>query len=293
LLRSTRPDVIHFEWNSAAIDHLASPIVWTYPVIISCRGTQVRVRPHVTPGYAQQLRQTFDRARAVHCVCETIRNEAMELGLPADKAVVIYPAVDCTEFIPSSEARRVGPLCLLSVGALIWTKGVEYALLTMRRLLDEGISAHLEMIGAGRERERVLVAVRDMRLEGAVSLVGAATAPEVRAAMQRCDVFLHSSLSEGVSNAALEAMACGIPVVTSDAGGMHEAVRDGLDGFVVPVRDPSGAAAAVARLARDHDLRTNLGRNGRGRIVQRFRLEDHIAGFIELYERVASAQTGT
>jgi glycosyltransferase involved in cell wall biosynthesis len=113
---------------------------------------------------------------------------------------------------------------------------------------------------------------------------------QVREAMQHSDIFLHSSLSEGVSNAVLEAMACGLPVVTADAGGMHEAVRDGHDGFLVPLRDPAAAAAAVERLARDPELRVRIGRAGRATVESRFRLDDQVARFITMYERVAPAQ---
>jgi glycosyltransferase involved in cell wall biosynthesis len=112
---------------------------------------------------------------------------------------------------------------------------------------------------------------------------------QVREAMQRSDLFLHSSLSEGISNAALEAMACGLPVVTSDGGGMKEAVHDGIEGFVVPLRDPVAAADAVAKLARDPALRARMGRAGRARVESTFRLDEQIARFIALYERVAGA----
>jgi glycosyltransferase involved in cell wall biosynthesis len=284
-----RSDIIHIQWNSAAIDALSSRAVWKHPVVISCRGTQIRIRPHVTPGYTEKLRETFDRATAVHCVCEAIRDEAVALGLDPAKAVVIYPAVDTREFTPATDGRREGPLRMLSVGALIWTKGPEYALLTLRRLLDDGVPAHLEMIGEGNERRRALFTLCDLGLEAHVTLRGAVAPAEVRLAMQQCDVFLHSSLSEGISNAVLEAMACGVPVVTSDCGGMREAVRDGHDGFVVAVRDASAAALAVERLARDAGLRERMGRNARATVEQRFRLDDQIERFVSLYEHAAAS----
>jgi colanic acid/amylovoran biosynthesis glycosyltransferase len=281
-------DVVHFEWNSAAIDALPDAGIWSLPTVISSRGTQIRIRPHVTEGYAGKLRETFRRATAVHCVCETIRDEAVALGLDSQKAELIYPAVDTNEFTIQSRASSDGTLRLLAVGGLIWTKGYEYALLTMRALLDRGIDARLEIIGNGNERQRVLFTANDLGLTDRVSLRLSVPPAQVREAMQRSDIFLHSSLSEGISNAALEAMACGLPVVTSDCGGMKEAVRHGQEGFVVPLRDPAAAADAVATLARDPEFGARMGRAGRATVESKFRLDDQIARFIALYERVAA-----
>jgi colanic acid/amylovoran biosynthesis glycosyltransferase len=291
-IRRFRPDIIHCEWNSAAIDALPEPSVWQYPVVISCRGTQLRIRPHVTPGYADALRETFERARAVHCVCETIRGEAVALGLDPQKADVIFPAVDERRFTPPANRPVSESFRMIAVGSLIWTKGYEYALLTLRTVLDRGIDARLEIIGDGNERQRVLFTVKDLGLTDRVMLQRTVPPEKVREAMQRSDLFLHSSLSEGISNAALEAMACGLPVVTSDCGGMREAVRDGQEGFVVPIRDTVAPADAVAKLARDPELRARMGRAGRATVESRFRLDDQIARFIALYERVAGAPVG-
>jgi colanic acid/amylovoran biosynthesis glycosyltransferase len=288
-IRRFRPDIVHCEWNSAAIDALPEPSVWHYPVVISCRGTQLRIRPHVTPGYADALRETFERARAVHCVCETIRNEAVALGLDPQKAEVIFPAVDERRFTPPANRPGSSSVRLIAVGSLIWTKGYEYALLTLRALLDRDVDARLEIIGDGNERQRVLFTVNDLGLTHRVTLQRTVPPEQVREAMQRSDLFLHSSLSEGISNAALEAMACGLPVVTSDGGGMKEAVHDGIEGFVVPLRDPVAAADAVAKLARDPALRARMGRAGRARVESTFRLDEQIARYIALYERVAGA----
>jgi len=91
-----RPDVVHFEWNSAAIDFLPMFDLWECPVVISCRGSQINVRPHV-PGneqFSAGLAESFQKARAVHCVSEAIRDEATKYGLEPTKAWIIRPASD-------------------------------------------------------------------------------------------------------------------------------------------------------------------------------------------------------
>ena len=99
-------------------------------------------------------------------------------------------------------------------------------------------------------------------------------------------VFLHSSLSEGISNAVIEAMACGLPVVTSDAGGMQEAVTDGEQGFVVPLRDPQAAALRLRQIIRSPDLRRSLGQGACEKAQADFELKNQGTQFIKLYQSV-------
>jgi len=285
------PDVVHFEWNSAAIDYLPFLELWRAPVVISCRGTQIFVRPHVNQGYADLLRRTFEAAAAVHCVCDAIRDEAVAIGLDARKAVVIRPAIDTREFTPGPHAA--GPvLHLVAVGALNWRKGYEYALATLRRVLHHGVAARLSIVGAGEELHRLRHAIDELALHEHVVLCGTLAPVQVRELLRTADVFLHSSLGEGISNSVLEAMACGLPIVTTDAGGMREAVTDGREGFVLAARDVDGAARAIERLARDADLRRAMGARARDTAERRFSLQDQVTAFKALYERLAFSADG-
>ena len=289
-----RWDVIYFPWNSAAVFY------WPLfdlgcPVVISCRGSQINVAPH-NPRRAELvegLRVTLSRTRAVHCVSEAIKNEAMQYGLEPRKATVIRPAVDSDFFYPlSSQARQPEPpLRIITTGSLIWRKGYECGLLAVRQLVDEGVSVHLDIIGAGPERQRVLYTIDDLGLQGMVRLYGQLTPEQVRDKLQQADVFLLASLSEGISNAVLEAMACGLPVVTTDGGGMGEAVTDGVEGFVVPIWDAAAMAAALKQLASKPELRQTMGQAGRQRICQQFTLSQQVESFVSLFRSCISTHS--
>jgi glycosyltransferase involved in cell wall biosynthesis len=146
------------------------------------------------------------------------------------------------------------------VGRLHWVKGYEFALEAVARARDAGVDCVLTIVGADRGiRDALEFAVRDLGLADAVTLAGPRSIDGVRAALARADVFIVSSVSEGASRAALEAMAMGLPVVTTDAGGMPEIVEDGVHGLVVGRRDPQALAAAFGALSRDGDLRRAMG----------------------------------
>lgn len=280
-----RWDVVYFPWNSAAIEHLPM-FEWGMPTVISCRGSQVNVAPHNPQRAALRdgLRETFAKASAVHCVSQSILSEALQYGLDPRKARVIHPAVDIDFFTPAAAGERQDHrFHIITTGSLIWRKGYEYALTAMRRLQERRLPVQFEIIGDGPERQRLLYTIEDLGLQDCVRPAGRLPPEAVRQRLQAADAFLLSSLSEGLSNAALEAMACGLPVVTTDVGGMREAIRDGVEGLLTPPRDPMALAQALEQLWRDPDLRVRLGAAGRQRVVRDFNLSDQTAQFLELF----------
>ena len=126
--------------------------------------------------------------------------------------------------------------------------------------------------------------VWDMGLSDHVTLTGALTPTQVLAKMREVDLFVLSSHEEGISNAVLEAMASRLPIMTTDCGGMNEAVTDGVEGFVVPVRDITAMADRLERLARDPELRNTMGLAARRRVERDFSLERQAVGFEEIYQ---------
>ncbi len=285
-------DVTYFPWNSAAIEYLPLFDLGP-PAVVSCRGSQVNVAPHDPSRHDmfRGLNITFQKAAAVHCVSEDIRAAASRYGLAPCKARVIHPAVDPDFFHPGDRTKSATEsFNIITTGSLIWRKGFDYALIAVRLLLDQGIPTHFHIIGDGPEYSRLLYTIGDLHLEENVNLHGHLTPLEVRHRLQEADVFLLSSLSEGISNAVLEAMACGLPVVTTDCGGMTEAVTDGMEGLVVPVRNPEAMAAALARLASEPKLAHYLGQAARQRILKEFTIDRQIKKFIDLYQEAINSR---
>lgn len=289
-LSGWRPDIVHFEWNLAAVANLPLFDLAGCPVVVSCRGAQLQVATYNPrrEGETAQLPVTFEKAAAAHCVSQAILEEARTHGLDPRKAVIIRPAVDPEEFRPAdrpARERQDSAFRIVTTGSIIWRKGYEYALMALRQLLDRGVEASFHLIGQGdkKDRERLLYTIDDLGLNSAVVLAGKQSPERVREILQESDVFLLSSLSEGISNAVLEAMACGLPVVTTDCGGMREAVTPGVEGFVVPVRSPQTMADALEMLARNAELRERMGRSARQRIEREFTLAAQIASWVKLY----------
>jgi colanic acid/amylovoran biosynthesis glycosyltransferase len=281
-------DVIHFEWNLTAVEYLPLFQFWQRPVVISCRGSQINV-PHISANSRDielGLRTSFQMAAAVHCVSEAIAKEAERYGLSQDQTWVIRPAVDTSFFRPAARRSRTdSTLHVVTTGSLTWRKGYEYCLVAIRHLIDSGTPTRLHIVGDGPERQRVLFTVEDLGLKDDVHLHGRLPSEDVRRVLWNSDAFILASLSEGISNAVLEAMACGLPVVATDTGGMREAIRDGVDGYLVPPRDPEALAKALQKLVHPQSRRS-LGKAARTRIERNFSLDVQTDRFAELYNSV-------
>jgi len=281
-------DVVYLPWTATAVD---DPGVFDLgpPVVLSCRGAQVNVAPWNPDRTALRdgLPGAFARAAAVHCVSDAIRREAAGHGLDPAKATVIRPAVDLDRFRPSPPPAAAAAR-LVSVGRLQWRKGYEYALLALRRLQDAGHAVTYEIVGEEADGGATRHAVHDLDLTAVVTLTPPLGREAVAERLGRADVLLLPSLSEGIANVALEAMACARPVVVTDCGGMTEAVTDGIEGRVVPVRDPAAMARALADLLADPERRRAMGRAGRARVEAGHDLAHQVDAFAALLRGVAA-----
>lgn len=295
ILLPIQPSLVHFEWPTAAI--LYKPLVdlWGCPFVVSCRGRQINVMPHLPnqEKYVSNLKAVLTQAAVVHCVSSAIQKEVVKLGARAEATRVIRPAVDVSFFEPGTNKRNdKNGLIVTSVGTLTWVKGYEYALSAIRRLIDWEIPVRYNIIGDGPDRKRIQFAIDDLGLGDCVRLAGKLPPSAVLAQLQETDVFVLSSLSEGIANSVLEAMACGIPIVTTGCGGMVEAVTDGVEGLVVPARDPEALANAVRQLWTQPQKRRSMGEAGRKRILAEFDATKQINQVIELYQSLLIGRNG-
>lgn len=287
-LARENPDIVHFEWNSAAIDYMHLFDVWNCPVVISCRGSQVQIVPHnfERQDFVDRLRTSFEKAQAIHCVSLAMQDAVESVGAAPEKITVIRPAVDPTVFKPSANIQPRQSTHIISIGSLNWVKGYPYALTAIRMLLDKGLNIRYEIIGAGHAEQEIQYTIYDLSLQNHVTLRGRVPPETVLERLQNSDIFLLTSWSEGISNAALEAMSCALPVVTTDCGGMREAVNDGVEGFVVPLQSPTAVAEALEKLVLNPSLSHEMGQRGRQRVLADFTLEQQIADFHQLYQQI-------
>lgn len=280
-------DLIYFAHGSLAVTY--REVFGLRPAYLSLRGSDINIEPLMNPEYASGLAEVLGLAEGIHCVSEAIKSKAETLiGSPLPHAKVIYTALnplflDDKSPLPAMQMPLSDAVTLLSVGRLDWRKGYEHGLMAIRYLLDQGVRCRWLIAGEGEYRIPIEYAIRDLGLSDHVSLLGGVSQKAIQDYLYEADIFFHPAVQEGLSNAVLEAMALGLPVVCTQVGGMEEAIQHGNTGLLVAARDWRGMGDAIRRLAETPDLRQQLGVAAREDVRMRFTAANQQQGFIEFF----------
>lgn len=282
-------DIIHFEYSGLAITYLdVIPHLKHAKIFVSCRGAAEQIKPLVDRDRATKLISLFKLADRVHCVSNDMLNTCVTLyGLNPSKAFVNRPAVDINKFERAYVRERPSnaPYLFCSTGRLHWKKGFEYALLAMKELKKRGYVFKYEIIGGGLELEKLVFMVHDLDIQDCVFFCGSLPSHEVKKKLETCDLYILPSLSEGISNAVLEALAMQLPVVASRAGGMDEVIRDKETGLLADAYHAMCLADKIEIIMKDEALSKRLSLNGHALVRTEFTLDRQIEMFIKQYNQ--------
>jgi len=226
------------------------------------------------------------------CVSEAIRTMLIADGVPPARTVVVNEGIDLERVEAAPPAKLHEELWLPrhapivgNVAALVRHKGQRYLIEAAAIVIRQIPDARFVIAGEGELRGALERQVKDHKLEKHVYLLG--FRPDVLSLQKIFDVFVMSSVTEGLGTSLLDAMACAKPVVATAAGGIPEVVEDGLTGLLVPTRDPEAMAAAIVRLLNDAGLRRQMGEAALLSARERFSVERMVLDTLRVYQRVA------
>ncbi len=285
LLDQADPDLVHAHYVSSY--GLLGAMANRHPYVVSVWGSDVYDFPAQGPAQRKIVEFALGRADAV---CSTSHVMKAETAKYTDKAIAVTPfGVDMTRFAPAprpADGRTVFGI----VKTMKPKYGVDVLLQGYREFGDAAgpevfARTDLVVVGGGPALAEYTELAASLGLAGRVRFTGQVDHADVPAAINGFDAFFVPSVldSESFGVAAVEAQACGVPVVVSAVGGLPEVVRDGETGFVVPPRDPGAIAAKMALLAGDAGLRERLGRAGREHVVAEYTWELNAALMLDVY----------
>jgi colanic acid/amylovoran biosynthesis glycosyltransferase len=282
-----KPDVLHVQWS----EHVGyfEPLLGKgfFKCIVSFRGRQMNITPFVNTQVADMYHRLLPKVDGFHAVSEAILKNAVLFGADAKKSAVIRPAVSEKLLdVPSNGSRQPlngEPLKLLSVGRMHWKKGYLYALEACRQLVDLGIDVQYTLI-AGGDHEDLLFHIHDLNLQRNVKLVGRLAHHEVVAQYKQAHVFVLPSIEEGIANVVLEAMALGVPVISTHCGGMTEVLIDDENGWLVPYCNVGAIVEKVLHfLSLPHSQIDMMVENARKTIVANHLINQQVSRMLDLY----------
>ena len=288
----------HWLWPGGAVA-LALREQLHVPIVAIARGSDVhgwlQAHPHCR-GYVERVLRDADIVLA-NCEALARRARALVPGKQAPLLPVVYNGVNAAYFRPSADPvglrRRLRLpetgrllLCCVSVKR---RKGVYELADAWERVAGELPDWNLVVIGPWIEPAAVArLCAAGARTGGRVSLRGAVPPADVRDYMQACDALVHPSHAEGVANATMEAMATGLPVISTHVDGQAELIEHGRSGLLISPHDTSALASAILRIARDPAEARRLGDAARQRVQRRFDAERHTRRLAGLLARVAN-----
>ena len=226
------------------------------------------------------------------CASEAIRQIVLSDGIPGHRTVTVHEGIDLDRIAaaPRSELHHElwlphdAPL-VGNVAALVPHKGQRHLVDAAGLVLPKQPDARFIIAGEGELRPALEHQIRQHHLEKHVILAG--FRPDILSLHKAFDIFVMSSVTEGLGTSILDAMACGKPVVGTTAGGIPEVVSDGETGLLVPPRDPEAMAAAITRLLSDRSLRERMGAAGLARVRELFSAETMVKNTLDVYQRLA------
>lgn len=284
LVRNASPDVVHFQWLSYVPEFSWLRHFFRCPFVASARGSQVTVYMLTRPGYKTIIEQAIRGADYVHCVSEDIAQVCVQLGADKNKIIVNYNGIDLQIFKPREPESPSPVFTLISVGGMLWRKGLLYQLQVLRKLRAEKRAVELVWIGDGPDREGLLYTAHQLGVADCVRFVGKVVPSELPGWLSRADAYVSTSVAEGLANSVVEAIACGLPVVAFACEGMREILEPGVNGFILPFGDVEGIAGKVTYLMDNPETRLGMGKRARERAVEKFDEREWVTRMIKIYQ---------
>jgi glycosyltransferase involved in cell wall biosynthesis len=289
ILKQLKPQIVHaHDPHGVAMAALALSMSTqaVKPPLIAARRVDFHIRGHTLS------RWKYRQVDCFICASEAIRRMLVGDGIPEAKTVTVHEGIDLDrvesappgnpheDFWLPHHAPIVG-----NVAALVPHKGQRHLIDAAASVVQQVPDARFVIAGEGELRPALERQIREHRLEKHVFLAG--FRPDVLSLHKSFDVFVLSSVTEGLGTSLLDAMACAKPIVATTAGGIPEIVEDGVTGILVRPRDPDALARAIVTLLKDPGLRQKLGSAGLARARDRYSAERMVEETVRVYQRVA------
>ena len=282
-------DIFHFQW----IAHLYE-ISWIKPylrtpVMASVRGSMVTIYPFKYLNYEDKLREAFRLADRLHFVSRGLMDFCLQrFQLDPAKCFVNYNGIDTEKFKPVEDRfheKKHEKIRLVSVGALIWRKNFQDLL----KIIKQSNYLHvieLQIIGEGEERFILEFMISKYQLENQVKLLGQLSEEQIIEYLQHADIYLSTSYAEGLSNAVMEAAACGLPVIAFDCEGMNEIIQTNVSGFIIEHGRTDLFVQALDQLIENSSLRREMGQAARQHVVNNLDEDSQVEAMIREYQNL-------
>ena len=242
--------------------------------------------PELNPGNILPLKMS--RAKFIATCTKANEIHLRNIAPRSAPLYTIYHGLDTKQFSPLETSNSQPPI-VLSVGRFVEKKGYQFLVEACRILKEQGIKFECYIVGGG-DADSIKTRVRELQLEDTIFIHSAVTQEELRQIYQRATVFalacqiIENGDRDGIPNVMAEAMAMELPIVSTDISGIPELVENRVDGLLVPQKNATALAEAIAELLNDEAMRKRLGKAAREKILKVFDAEKTIVELQKLFQ---------
>ncbi len=288
LLKKVGPDIVQtHNWGTAAEGILGAKLARVPGIVHAERGTIEEKKSNIV---LQRFLWGF--TDQVLSVSKAHRQKMTNIiGFPLKKIKAIVNGVDTERFYPNpgikvETRKKLGlkknSLCIGTVGSLRPVKNHSLLVNACKAILPHFDDVEVLIVGEGPLESQLKQEVKTFGFSGKIHFAG--IQPNIPEVLNALDIFVLTSLSEGMPNVVLEAMACGIPVLATSVGGVPEIIENGQNGILVASEDKSNLIQAITELLNDQDKRCAIGMEGRKKVLSEFSLKKMVSEYQVLYE---------
>jgi colanic acid/amylovoran biosynthesis glycosyltransferase len=239
----------------------------------------------------QYLKEKVAAVDFLCCISYFARSQLMRCSPYSDwnKLLVSRLGVDPSLFSPGPRRDTPEVFEILCVGRLTPAKGQHLLIDAMERLAKLGWRVRLRLVGGGADETSLRQRAAEIENPQSVIFEGGVNQNYIRDLYSKADLFCIASFAEGIPVVLMEAMAMGIPCVTTYVAGIPELIRDGIDGLLVAPSDLDGLVEALARLMSDVNLRERIAKSGRERVLEKYDLRKNVEQLATIFHDHISA----
>jgi colanic acid/amylovoran biosynthesis glycosyltransferase len=292
LLKDGHYDIIHCQFGTLA------PIALAYreagiisgKLITTFRG--IDISKYVEENGRNVYEQLFREGEFFLANCKFFGDRAINLGCNPDKIVVHGSGLDCSKFTFKPRYFPVdGKVQITTTGRLVEKKGIEYAIRAVAQIAVSYPNIEYKIIGDGELKEQLEKLITELHIDHIVKLLGWKQQKEIVKILNHAHIFIAPSVTaadgnqDAPVNTLKEAMAMGLPVISTRHGGIPELVEDGVSGFLVPERNVDAIALKLTYLIQHPELWENMGKAGRARVEEKYDMHKLNNELVEIYQQ--------
>lgn len=292
LLKQLKPQILHVHYASGygTLGRLSG----FQPMLLSVWGSDVYDFPFQSKRNMRIIRKNLMAAVRICSTSTAMAKQTSKLGIDVDKITITPFGVDFKKFYPGSYDETAKPITIGTVKHLSYKYGIDVLIRAFHLVKQDRFSStdpysaiRLLIVGEGPSKQELVDLVSALNLNDVV-FYGKAAHDDVPDIIRTMDIFVVPSRldSESFGVAAVEASACGVPVIAADVGGLPEVVVQGQTGYIVPKENSEALAKALKRLIDNNELRHQLGLKGREFVRQRYDWEENVSIMEKVYRNI-------